>query len=239
MSIEDYPKHLVDAGLKVPVSDSNNVVHFVRQINLDDMKAVELKFPDTIITRKTGDIETSEHDIPTKMLIWNRCILKVEGYTDPGKDYKNVPFPHKMSAAKELYSFRVIEAEDIKDRWPDMIIEVELDQMVIYSMSRQLLNICPQRHIFKMPDENQADTFKTVSSYKQKLKKSKVVWKSKATVDVLVSLYNDLIVKVDGYKVKKEGVEFKPEMVPAQHKIKIINYLFHIILGEQDDFEQD
>lgn len=237
MSIEDYPKHLVDAGLKVPVSD--NVLHYVRQINLDDMKAVELKFPDTIITRKTGQVDTSQHDIKTKSLIWDRCIIKVEGYPDPGKNYEKVPFPHKMAAVKEIYSFRVIEAEDIKERWPDMIIEVERDQIVIYSMSRQLLNICPQRHIFKIPAENHVDTFQTVSSYTQKIKKSKVIWKSKATAETLVSMYDELILFVEGYAVRKSETEFKHDMVPPQHKIKVINALFNEILGDQDDFEQD
>jgi len=221
---------IVNLPLKIHITGEK--YHLIRQFNLDDLKAIELKFPNTLIQRMDGTLEPSDDDIDLKLFIWDRVIQSVGGYGKlPEKSWKDkIPFQEKIMVANELYYYMIIDdVHDIDHYFPGKKIEDIPDKNIIYSAAKQAKKDFLITHVFKQIEAQHAKIFKSVSAFKQKVKSSKVIWKSKPEAESLVDLYNELIENVSGYQVS-EG-DFSPVLVPPHHKIKTINALFNRILN--------
>jgi hypothetical protein len=227
---EDKRGFIVDLPLKIHVRDDKH--HLIRQFNLDDLKAIELKFPNTMVQRTDGTIEKNLDNIDLKLFMWDRVILEVEGYGKlPEKTWKEkIPFQDKIMVANELYFYMIIDDEsDVDHYFPGEKVQDIPGKNMIYAAAKQAKEDFLIIHVFNQVESRHAKTFESVSAYKQKVKKSKVIWKSKQEAESLVDLYDELIEKVTGYTVS-EG-DFSPEQVPPLHKLKTVNALFSRILN--------
>ncbi|MGD2087262.1 MAG: hypothetical protein PVH61_13845 [Candidatus Aminicenantes bacterium] len=227
----DYPKYIVDMKFKVEVR--KGYIYTFRQLNLDDLKTIELKFPDTITTRRTGDIETPNNSVQIDLFIYEKVIEAAEGY-DVKNWQKKVPIQDKIKIAKEVQKFKIVDEDDFKDYYPDLVQD-NSNFLFQYALAKQANQTIPIVYDFDFVDEDMVMRYKAANAYSQTLKKGKVIWKSKATAQAMCTLFDELIIKTIGYN-NLEG-NFEAKMVPPQHKIKVINSLFSEVLSEIEEIE--
>lgn len=234
--MNEYPKYQIVETTTCHIR--HGVTHTYREINIDDLKYIELKFPNEIITRSSGEIETSDNDWKIKLAIYDRIILDFKGYDFSIDQKDRVPIKDKILVYGEATKFKVIEKDDMLTAYPDICEGENQGYWYEYALARQGGTTIPIQFTLFQPEGKHIEAWKRISAYKQIIKKNKVNWKSKAQALEVVNLFNELIIDVKGYSLDKDGTEaFTPIDTPARHKIIVINNMMPEILGMRDDFE--
>jgi hypothetical protein len=233
----EYPKFLVDATYEMNIRGK---FHKLKPLTMDNLKAIELKYPEVITQKRTGTVTSTKNGNKIKAMIWDLTIEDVKGYSkNPNqKNWKDcVPFPDKVKVGGELDLYKICDETDLRNFFPDIPKESDPENVRMFAISRQANRDIPLIHEFKMPTESDVEDFENITELDTRIKKNKVVMKTRPIISRIVDLYDRLIVNTYGYDVMLPDSTFEISQIPGNHKDKAVTTMFLSVLGELEETE--
>ncbi len=162
--------------------------------------------------------------------LWDRRILRIEGYRVGGKPSQEqpidlwrgrVPVSHKVATVELLQE--VVQADDSPDDF-----ELGAEELpVVLSANWNGRVYQPLLHLFRAPGQDEEMRFRRLDAQSFEIKGSRgISWFIPSVFEPLVELYNKLIVRTEGYAVGGAPLTEPARHMDAIHKITAVALLF-------------
>jgi len=198
------------------------LTHYLRPPSQADWEAYEAELH-VSVDRPPEGIALHSEELAAANALWQRIVLRVEGY-EPLDDWRErVPLPHRRAAVRPLTQVYSIEPEASGEQAYRLAadrIEVELVAGPNYT---------GLRHIFRPATALEAVEFERVRSAAIWARESPGRTVYPAKLAGYVKLYDALILKVEGYTIAGEpctGREQAVQDMDAMHKQAAVRALF-------------
>jgi len=173
-------------------------------------------------------IESNSDEASCKL--WDRRILRIEGYRVGGKAsqeqpidlWRNlVPVSHKVATVELLQE--VVQADDSPDDF-DLAAE-ELPVVLSANWNERVYE--PLLHLFRAPGQDDEMRFRRLDAQSFQIKGARgISWFLPSVFEPLVALYNKLIVRTEGYAVAGAPLTEPARHMDAIHKTTAVALLF-------------
>lgn len=217
------------------------ITHVVRLPTKDDLRNLELKYPEWFETHFGGkkEIDTPDLSAERHVYLWGFLISEVKGYQFAGqKNWKDkVPPKHKILVVQEITKVKATDWTEVKKHFGKEAL-IDSENEIVYTVADQAGITLVQAHVFKTPTMNDIANFQRINSFTQQMKKNKLKFQSKPAASALCDMYDELIIEAHGYQ---DGQAKKPQEIttdiPALHKITAVKSLLSTTEGELE-FQQ-
>lgn len=162
--------------------------------------------------------------------LWDRRIVRIEGYRVAGKPSheqpielwrSRVPVSHKVATVELLQE--VLQADDSPDDFE--LAAEELPVVLSANWNGRVYE--PLLHLFRAPGQDDEMRFRRLDAQSFEIKGSRgISWFVPSVFGPLVELYNKLIVRVEGYAVAGQPLTEPAHHMDAIHKITAVALLF-------------
>jgi len=162
--------------------------------------------------------------------LWDRRILRIEGYRVAGKPSQEqpielwrgrVPVSHQVATVELLQE--VVQADESPEDF-DLVAE-ELPVVLSANWNGRVYD--PLLHLFRAPGQDEEMRFRRLDAQSFEIKGSRgISWFLPSVFEPLVELYNKLIVRAEGYAVAGQPLTEPARYMDAIHKITALALLF-------------
>jgi len=200
--------------------------HTVKQPTVENLKDLEVEFPDQTMVDSMGEIKTSKNmDVKRKLALWNMIIQDAAGYFTEGDKpdtwKASIPPLHKLGVINEVNRIKTVSKDDIAAHFlPDLVMKVSPTLVNIYGVANNNGSPQPLAFQFIQPTEESLEKYIDITTMQQRMKNKHFYLSGKPHSQGLVELFDLLIDQVIGYDTNE------PYAIPSLHKIVAVTELF-------------
>lgn len=211
----------LDEDLKVSFQiRGQKYTHVFRWPTLEDIHSVTEKSIAPMQLDTDGKLVPTELKTDPDILLWETCIINIDGYKETQSDWKDrVPYNHKRAIAKKIFQTKVLKTDTFENKNPTLSFEPSFDLERVYLIENIGTTKMYTGFLFRIPQEAAYLTFQKIKSLQQvkQVKGKTLIIPGNGTKE-LAGLFDELVEKCLGY--------VNINSVPAHHKVIAVTHLF-------------